>query len=263
MKKNKPITKSRLKVALIGYGKMGQVVFQAATSSSKVLITSTIDSHNPLADFKNITEKSLNGAEVAICFTQPDGVLETIKDLVNNKVKIVMATTGWENQLALAKLLIKKNKGALIASANFSLGVLIYFEMIKHTSQLINKFNEYDLTAFEMHHHKKLDSPSGTMKKIGALVLDNVDRKKRIVSGSLNRELKPDELHLGFARGGDIVGSHQLRLDSTFDTITLTHEAKTRKGFAVGTLLAANWIKHKNGWFNEQDLVTDLVKDFI
>lgn len=241
---------------------MGKIVLECAKNTAWANVVSTIDSNKELsgAQFDSINETTLKNASVAICFTQPAGALDTVKKLCAHKVKIVMATTGWEADLPTAQKIVQQKNGAMIFSANFSVGVLIFFAILKQTCQNINAVVGYDVTAHELHHNRKIDGPSGTLKKIGNVIIDNINHKKKIVTGQLGRALKKEEIHLGFARGGDIIGEHSVIFDSEFDSIILKHSAKNRKGFAIGALHAANWLIDKHGFFSEQDLINSFIK---
>ena len=148
----------------------------------------------------------------------------------------------------------------MIYSSNFSIGVNIFFEIIKQSAQIIEKFDEYDIFGLEMHHNRKLDSPSGTAKTITNILLDCISRKKKAVYDRIEKKISPEELQFTSVRCGDIAGTHCVGFDSTFDSIELKHQAKNRIGFAGGSLLAARWIFSKEeGFFTEKDLLAHLL----
>ena len=199
--------------------------------------------------------------DVCICFTQPAAALENIEKIARLKKKIVMATTGWEDKLEQAKKIIQQNKTAMIYASNFSIGVNIFFKLVEESAKIINRsICYYDVLGWEMHHNRKLDSPSGTAKTIVNSLLENIQRKKKAVYDKLDRKITADELHFASIRGGDIAGTHSIGYESEFDSIELKHTAKTRLGFAKGALIAARWLmSKKEGFFTEKDLMDYLL----
>ena len=244
-----------MKISIIGLGKMGSLVLQACKEAG-VNVFSSIDPYNPKADFKEINEESLQATDVCICFTQPQVAMENIEKIACLQRKIVMATTGWENNLQKTKDLMKKNNTAMIYSSNFSIGVNIFFELITQAARVIDKFEDYDIFGWEIHHNRKLDSPSGTAKTITNLLLENIQRKKKPCYEKLDRKIAKEELHFSSIRGGDVIGTHCVEFDSIFDNIQIKHTAKNRIGFAKGSVVAARWIMQQNsGLYTEKDLL--------
>ena len=248
-----------MKISIVGLGKMGSLV-QKTAQEENIEVVSTIDPHQKDADFSEIDEKSLQKTDVCICFTQPVVALENIEKIARLKKKIVMATTGWEDKLEQAKKIIQQSKTAMIYASNFSIGVNIFFKLVEESSKIINHFADYDVLGWEMHHNRKLDSPSGTAKTIVNSLLENIQRKKKAVYDKLDRKITADELHFASIRGGDIAGTHSIGYESEFDSIELKHTAKTRLGFAKGALIAARWLmSKKEGFFTEKDLMDYLL----
>ncbi|MEK6950049.1 MAG: dihydrodipicolinate reductase C-terminal domain-containing protein, partial [Nanoarchaeota archaeon] len=153
----------------------------------------------------------------------------------------------------------KNAKIGMIWSGNFSIGVNIYFKIIENAAKIMNKFTDYDMFVHEFHHNQKADSPSGTAVMIGKILTDNVDRKKKIVTEELKRRITPNELHISSTRSGSIPGTHIVGFDSPADTIELKHTARGREGFALGAIMAAQWIKDKKGFYNIDDLMDDII----
>ena len=259
-----------MKLAVIGYGKMGKMVERAALEQGHT-VTAVVD---PLAKenglpsgaplFREITE-NLGGAEAAIEFTRPDTAIANIKALVKIKVPSVIGTTGWHNQLDEARQAVEQAGAALIWSSNFSLGVNIFYRIAWYAAQLADKFPEYDVGGFEAHHNKKLDSPSGTAKTLVDGVLERMARKEKPVWETLNRCPRPNELHFPSLRLGSVPGTHSLVFDSPADTIEITHTARSREGFASGALRAAQWLLSpaaagkRTGFFSIDDMLKDIL----
>ena len=247
-----------MKIAITGYGKMGQITEQLAIENGHNVV-STIDPAMPSAKFKNLTEENLCNADVVIDFTVPAIILENIDMYINYGINAVIGTTGWYDYLEEVKKKVKKSNIGLIWSGNFSIGVNLFFRIIKASSELMNKCSLYDVMGYEIHHNRKKDSPSGTMKMIGNILLENISKKKKIVTEKLDRKIEKDEIHLASIRGGNVPGTHVISFDSEADTIELKHTARSRKGLAVGALQAAEWIKDKKGFYNIEDMMDEII----
>lgn len=251
---------SKINISIIGLGKMGTLVLQVCKEMG-VNVFSSIDPYNKDADFTQITATALQGVDVCICFTQPQVALENIQKIAKFKKRIVMATTGWEQDFEKAREIIEQNNTAMIYASNFSIGVNIFFEIISQAAKIMDKFDDYDIFGWEMHHNRKLDSPSGTAKTITNILLENIERKTKNCYEKLDRKIKPQELHFASIRTGDVAGTHCVGFDSDFDNITLQHTAKNRTGFAKGAIIAARWImEQKTGLYSEKDLMGYLLQ---
>ena len=225
-----------MKIALIGYGKMGKMIEEAALQKG----------HSISAKFSPrkqlLTENSLSHADVCIDFSHPDCIFENIKMMASMGKSIVVGTTGWDHHLDEVRELVEKNNIGLIYSANFSIGVTLFFEIVSHAASLIGEFDGYDVGISEEHHRHKADSPSGT-----ALVLSRLIHKIQ--------EKRPP---ISSLRCGSIPGMHSVCFDSAHDTITLMHQARNRQGFAQGAVSAAEWLLGKRGFFTLEQMVRDL-----
>ena len=242
------------KISLIGMGTMGKIV-QEQSKQANVEITSTIDPFSAEAGYKSITAESVKDTEVCVCFTSPTAAFENIKMLCSLKKHIVMATTGWNDKLEEVRDMVNAAGVGMIYSSNFSLGVNLFFKVLEKSLPLFNQFDDYDVMGWEMHHNRKADAPSGTAKTMEDIVLNNFSRKTEVVEDRPSGKMKPEEFHFASIRGGDIPGEHSLRFDSPFDSVTISHSARNRAGFAKGALLAASCIKNKQGLFTESDLI--------
>lgn len=236
-------------IAIIGYGKMGRLI-EAQALNRNHCITGVVD---PLAKerktlagapvFKTLSEGgNLGGADVAIEFTRPDTVVENIKALAEQKIPLLVGTTGWTDRLAEVTQLVETAGASLLWASNFSLGVNLFYRIAAFAAHLVDPFPEYDVGGWEAHHHQKVDSPSGTAKTLIDRILSSMERKKTPVWETLNRAPAPEEIHYPSLRVGSMPGIHTVIFDSPADTIEITHTARSREGFASGALVAAEWL---------------------
>ena len=233
-----------MNIAIIGYGKMGHEIEKAARDRG-INVVSTIDPDNSSATHKNIDENSLKNADVCIDFTKPNSVVGNIKKISKFKKNIVVGTTGWHNQINEVKKIVRQNNIGLIYASNFSIGVNIFFRMIENAARIMNNVEAYDVFGYELHHSRKLDSPSGTAKSIEKILTSSIKRKKEVPFASV--------------RAGSIPGTHVVGFDSSADTIELKHTARNREGFALGAIMAAEWINKKKGFFEIDDMMKELI----
>lgn len=240
-----------MKIALIGYGKMGKLIEEIALQQ-QLQIVAKID---PKLDTSEINEKNLCKADVCIDFSTPETALENIKKLCTLNQTIVVGTTGWYEHLNTVKELVALHKNALLYAPNFSIGVHLFLKMVSDAATLINQFDDYDVSGYEVHHKEKQESPSGTAKAIAEILQKQIDRKKAITYEKMNRKVTSDELHFASLRAGFNPGQHTVLFESYEDTITLTHQARNREGFAKGALLAAKWLLNKKGFYTIHDLM--------
>jgi 4-hydroxy-tetrahydrodipicolinate reductase len=247
-----------MKIAITGYGKMGQITEQIAIENGHNVV-STIDPTINTAKFKELNEENLCDADVVIDFTVPAIVLENIDIYVKYGINAVIGTTGWYEYLEEVKEKVEKSKIGLVWSGNFSIGVNLFFHIIKESSNLMKKFTSYDVMGYEIHHNRKKDSPSGTMNMIGKILLENLNNKKKIVTEKLDRKISEEEIHLASIRGGNVPGIHLIAFDSEVDTIELKHTVRSRKGLAVGAIKAAEWIQEKKGFYNIEDMMNEII----
>ena len=261
-----------MKLAIIGYGKMGKMVERMALEQEHT-ITAVVDpqaadtkpfSGAPL--YRSITEaETLCEAEAAIEFTRPDTALANIKMLSEKKIPSVIGTTGWLDNFEAAQQMVKSAGTAFIWASNFSIGVNIFYRIAWYAASLADFFPEYDVGGFESHHNKKLDSPSGTAKTLVEGVLERIGRKEKAVWETLDRSPQSGELHFPSLRVGSVPGTHSLFFDSPADTIEITHTARSREGFASGAIRAAQWLitpgteDIRTGFFTIDDMLKDIL----
>jgi len=238
------------KLALIGYGKMGKMI-EGMAADHGFEVVSRIDQQLGTS----ICAKDMNGAEIAIEFTQPEAAYTNICRCVELGIKVVSGTTGWQEQLPKLKELVAEHKGSVVYGSNFSIGMNIFYEIVRKAAHIMREFADYDVYGYELHHRHKKDSPSGTAKNLAEILLEELPAKQKAVFESLQRPKAEDELHFASVRGGEIPGEHRIGFDSAYDSIELRHTARNRKGLAAGALLAANWLINHQGVFEFSEVL--------
>ena len=248
-----------MKIALIGYGKMGRMIEQIALQRGHEIV-SIIDIDNQ-DDFGS---EAFRSADVAIEFTNPMVAYDNYMKAFAAGVKVVSGSTGWlEEHGDEVRQLCKEGGKTLFWSSNFSLGVAIFAAANKYLAKIMNRFDEYDVSMSETHHVHKLDAPSGTAITLAEGILENLDRKHSWVPGTLlaadgtltgTTECAPDELPISSIREGEVPGIHTICYDSEADSITISHDAKSRRVFALGAVLAAEYTVSHEGLLGMSDL---------
>ncbi|HHJ11032.1 MAG TPA: 4-hydroxy-tetrahydrodipicolinate reductase [Bacteroidetes bacterium] len=237
-----------MKIALIGYGKMGKEI-KALAENRGHTFPLVIDIDNQ----EDLTPENLKQADVAIEFTSPDAALQNINTCFDAHLPVVSGTTGWTSYMDEVKERCEVEKQAFFYASNYSLGVNILFHINRLLADIMNRHSDYDVMLEETHHVQKLDSPSGTAITLAEDILYRIDRKKTWV----NRQAENgEELPIISYRRDMVPGIHTVRYDSEMDTLELTHSAKSRKGFALGAVLAAEFIVGKTGCFSMKDLLS-------
>ncbi|HOL30009.1 MAG TPA: 4-hydroxy-tetrahydrodipicolinate reductase [Paludibacteraceae bacterium] len=236
-----------MKIALIGYGKMGKAIERIAKERGHEIVC-IIDIDN-LNDFESDKFKS---ADVAIEFTHPGVALSNYRKTFAAGIPLVSGTTGWTNELPALKKEVEEKGYTFFWSSNFSLGVNIFMTVNKYLASLMNRFSDYDVEITEIHHIHKLDAPSGTAITLAEDMLENLERKTCWVKEEAKQ---PHELAIKSIREDEVPGIHIIRYDASFDAIEFKHEAKTRDGFALGAVMAAEFAVGKKGWLTMQDLL--------
>lgn len=200
---------------------------------------------------------ALDAADAVIDFTLPDAALKNIERYCRWGIPAVIGTTGWYDRLDEAKALAGKHDGAILYAPNFSIGVALLARAVRSVLPLLNALPEYDMAVHEAHHTGKADSPSGTALMLGDLILDGIDRKRHMAPETQHGRIVPHALHVTSSRLGEVVGKHDISLDSPFDKLTFSHEAKNRRGFAFGAVRAAEWLPGRKGFFTLDDLLDE------
>lgn len=243
-----------MNIALLGYGKMGRIIEQFATERGHTIVLK-IDAFN----VDELTVENLRKADVAIDFSQPDSVLNNIKNCFEAKVPIVVGTTGWYGHLQTIKNQCKESGSSLLYASNFSIGVNVFFFVNKVLSKIMNRYPQYEVQVEEIHHVHKLDSPSGTAMTIAEGIIDNLDRKKEWVNELVENPTqdvipKTDQLLIESHRIEEVPGTHTVIYSSEVDEIEFKHTAHNRAGFALGAVLSAEWLQNKKGFFTIDDM---------
>ena len=196
--------------------------------------------------------ENLTNIDVAIEFSRPESAVENYKMCFSNKVPVVSGTTGWLESLPEIISLCEANKTGFFYASNFSLGVNLFFELNKKLAMLMNPFKEYSVRMNEIHHTRKLDAPSGTAITLAEGIILNIDH---ITNWKNSEDVAQGELPIISYREGEVPGTHEVIYDSEIDTLSIKHEAKNRKGFALGAVLAAEFLKGKIGFYGMNDLL--------
>ena len=237
-----------MRIALTGYGKMGKELEKAALAKQHEIVM-RISSGNA----ESIRELGVIKPDVVIEFSTPATAVNNIYKCFEANIPVVVGTTGWYDELEEIRKRCVSGNHSMIYASNFSIGVNILFDMNQKLARIMNGRNEYDVSIEEIHHTRKLDSPSGTAITIANGILDEIKRKQK---WALASDIQQDNLlAIHSSRTGDVTGIHTIRYTSDVDILELKHEAKNRSGFVQGALLAAEWITKQKGFYTMQDLL--------
>ena len=242
-----------MKLAIIGYGRMGHLIAEIAEERGHKIVC-TIDADN--TDAFNSSE--FRSADAAIEFSTPGTAVTNILACFAAKVPVVCGTTGWLDALPDLKDMCQKGDGTLLYGSNFSIGVNIFMAVNRYLAQVMNEFPEYKPTLIEIHHIHKLDHPSGTAITLAEDLVEEVTRIKGWDEPEPGKELAANVLPVDHVREGEVPGTHIITWDSDVDKIVIEHEAKSRRGFAFGAVRAAEWIKGRKGFFTVADMLSDV-----
>jgi len=230
-----------MKIALLGYGKMGKTIEKLALQKGHTIVVKSTSASEDI----NITQ-----ADVAIEFSSPTAAVNNIKLCLNNNIPIISGTTGWlENYDEMIKLCEKRN-GSFIYASNFSIGVNLFFTINEYVSKLIEPWKEYKVSIDEIHHTQKKDAPSGTAITLAEGIIKNSEKKDWSLKKNSEQDLK-----ITSKRIEDVKGTHIINYKSNIDTISIKHEAHNREGFAMGAILAAEWLQNKKGVYSMKDVL--------
>ncbi len=242
-----------MRIGLIGYGKLGQEIERLARHRQHTIVR-VFTRQNTVWDAENLSQ-----IDVLIDFSKAEAVRRNIEAAARAKVNLVEGTTGWDRSLAAVARLVRAAQIGVIYAPNFSLGVQLFFKIVEHAGQLFDHFPDYDLFVHEIHHNHKADSPSGTALQLGNILLNTVRRKSELLTDRAASKIEAFQLHISSTRVGSVPGTHIVGFDSAADTIELIHTARSRAGFALGALVAAEWIIGKQGLFTMDDLLTQIL----
>ncbi|MEO8962843.1 MAG: 4-hydroxy-tetrahydrodipicolinate reductase [Ginsengibacter sp.] len=236
-----------MKIALLGYGKMGQAIEEIALQKGHQVVLRINDQN-----LDDLTKENIRKADVAIEFTNPQSAVENILFCFNENVPIVCGTTGWLSQLNMVQAKCKELNGTFLSATNFSIGVNIFFELNKKLASLMQAHSDYDVALEEIHHTEKKDAPSGTAITLAEGILSTLQDKSKWVN---HEAQNTDELSIISKRIENFPGTHSIKYTSSIDDIEITHTAHNRKGFAQGAVLAAEFIVDKKGIFTMKDVL--------
>ena len=245
-----------MKIALVGYGKMGHMIENCAKRAGHEVVA-TIDTFAEDAGVKIATGDSealaraikSSGAEGIIEFTHPTAVIANVKALLPLGLPLVVGTTGWNDKHEEIAAYAKEVGGTLMTAGNFSIGVNMFYKIVEEAAKIMSEYPQYDVATWEAHHNQKADSPSGTALEIARRVMLGNKNKTEIVTDAFHERPKANQLHVSSTRCGNIPGTHKVFFDGTADTIELTHTARSREGFAEGAVKSLDVLanKLKNG----------------
>jgi len=235
-----------MKIALIGTGKMGQAIEKLALSRGHEIVLKL--NHENIDSYSN---EGLKVADVAIEFTRPDAATSNLKRCLEANIPVICGTTGWYNELNQITDLFTNNNGALVYASNFSVGVNMMFELNRILAKWMQSHNNYRVSLSEIHHIHKLDTPSGTAVTLANGIIEN---NNEYLKWTLE-ENQPNAIYIDAKREPEVVGTHDVKWESEIDIIQLHHHAKSRDGFALGAIHAAEWIIGKKGVFTMKDIL--------
>lgn len=238
-----------MKIALIGYGKMGHAIEAIARKRGHEIVC-IIDVTNQ----EDFNSNAFRSADVAIEFSTPSSAYSNYMNAFKQGVKVVSGSTGWLDKINEIKNLCENDNATFFYSSNFSIGVNIFFAINKYLAKIMNRFPEYDVTMNEIHHIHKLDHPSGTAISLADGIIENLARKD---AWTEDAGAASDKLFINHEREGEVPGTHIIEYKSDVDRIVIEHEAFSRHGFALGAVVAAEWMKDKVG-FHTMDEMMDL-----
>ena len=231
-----------MKIALVGYGKMGKIIDEIATQRNHEIVARLNESP---------TSENLNNADVVIEFSNPEVAFNNIKTCLENKIPVICGTTGWLDQKPEIEKIAAENNTAFLYGSNFSLGVNLFFALNEKLADLMKNFPEYNVQLEEIHHTHKKDAPSGTAISLAEGIIKNDQR----FEGWKLEETKEKELGIFAIREDEVPGTHSVFYKSSVDEIEIKHTAYSRNGFALGAVIAAEWIQGKTGNFSMKDVL--------
>lgn len=237
-----------MKVAIIGYGKMGHTIERILLSRGHEVVLK-VNSSTP------VTAEQLESADLAIEFSIPQAAVENIRLCFKANIPVVTGTTGWFDNLPEVRYEAESNGHSLFYATNFSVGVNLFQEIIRAAARKMAQFESYTPSMVEIHHTEKKDAPSGTALTMADIMLDEYDS----LTGWTEDSHETQKLHIKALREGDVKGTHSVMFTSDIDRITLTHEAFSRDGFALGAVMAAEWLKNRKGVFTMRDMLKHLL----
>lgn len=243
-----------MKIALLGFGGIGRSVYHQGLQRNHEFSV-IVDPSAPEATHQKLTAPALADSEVVIDCSLPGAAIQNLEIVAEAGKNLVMVVTGWYAKMDEVRSKVEESGIGAIWSSNFSIGVNLYFKIVEQAARIVDKFDEYDVWGHEIHHFNKADSPSGTAKTLSKILLDNIGRKTAVVEEKLDRKREPHEIHFSSVRGGVVNFEHTIGFDSAADTIKISHAARSRDGYGLGAVKAAEWIQNKKGFFGMDDFL--------
>ncbi len=231
-----------MNIALLGYGKMGKVIEGIALERGHQIV---------LKSSSNTTTLDLSNVDIAIDFSIPDAAVNNISTCLNNNVPVISGTTGWLDKYQDIEKICHKKNGAFIYSSNFSMGVNVFFELNKHLAKMMRQLKQYNVSIEEIHHTQKLDAPSGTAITLAEGIIENSDN----TSWKLDASTENNQIPIIAKRIENVPGTHHINYSSSIDTIEIKHTAHNRNGFALGAVIASEWLLGKKGIYTMKDVL--------
>lgn len=243
--------------ALVGTGQMGQAVATVAVDRGHDIVT-RFDTNRP---FEEAAPSDLEEADVAVDFSLPSLVLTHIRRYCEWGIPAVVGTTGWYDELDTVEGLVDEHEASLLYAPNFSMGVAVVRQALDGILPLLDQLGDYDPFVQEVHHTKKVDSPSGTAQMLGDLVVEGLERKDHVETEAQHERIDPSAVHVTSTRAGTVYGEHTVGFDGPYDQITVGHRAKNRRGFAAGAVRSAEWVVERQGLFTLDDMLAAWLSD--
>jgi len=247
-----------MRAVIVGYGSMGREIERALGERGHA-VAARVDAAAGRGDAPALTREIAAKADVAIEFSTAEAVAPNARLYADFGLSAVVGTTGWLAKLDEVARTVAASSIGYLHGSNFSIGAHLFFALVGRAAGLINGLPEYDILSWEVHHRRKKDSPSGTALSMAKVITDACSRKKRVVTERLDRPIAADELHVASVRGGEVPGIHTVLLDSLFDTVEITHSARSRGGLALGAVRAAEWLAGRRGMFTVEQFIDDLL----
>lgn len=235
-----------MKIALLGYGKMGKTLESLAQQKQHQIVYKT----NQTPEVEQLVQ-----ADVAIEFSVPEAAFSNITTCFKKGIPVVSGTTGWLARLDEALTLCKQYNGSFIYASNFSIGVNIFFELNRKLAELMNSHPEYQVAIEEIHHTQKLDAPSGTAVSLAEQIIEHSSYREWKLQNFPEESMEATQLPITALRREDVKGTHTVSYQSSIDTLSIKHEAHSREGFALGALLAAEWLQDKKGIYSMKNVL--------
>ncbi len=248
-----------MNVLIVGYGAMGKEIEKIVTERGHS-IAARIDPVAPGADAKSLTHEFAKKADTAIEFSLSAAVFDNAALYAQTGIRAVVGTTGWHDRVSEVEALFK-GRGAFIYGSNFSIGAHLFLDLVAKAAAAVSSLPQYDIMMYEIHHKNKKDSPSGTALQAAERILKAHRTKNKIVTARLDRKPEPNELHVASVRGGGEPGQHHVIIDSVADIVEISHQARSRAGFALGAVLAAEWLQTREGFFTVEDFLNDIMTE--